>query len=190
MESEDGRESPSTIEAIAGSAYPSAAPSRSASTSTRDMTRAWEKLVGAHAYGSGSRALPEVPLASMGEVRRVSSDSRWSWSNRATFQMDEDVESLPAYSVRRSRSLASVGAQTLASRSPSLRSRSRSRRSSTGRPDSRIHSGGPGGSRSRPSSRNAIAELSPSSLEFPIELARKIAQTYPRTPPPPEYYGT
>lgn len=172
----DGRRhSVSTVEAMIGSAGPSAAPSRATSSrSRRHAARRAEKtrveIPPIPNHSLGRRPLPDIPpsrpdILPSREVlieRRRRSSSRWSWSHRATYHEDSS-EPLPAYSARRSRS-----------RSMDT-TRSRSRRSS-------VRDVGEG------SRRGSNVLLNPP--EYPLELARKVAQAYPReprSPPPPGY---
>lgn len=174
-----GRTSPSIAEAVAGSTSASAVPSRA---TTRHGKRNPEGSIAAR------RNAITIHQASAAESatfmsRRLSIIS--GWSRRAAIRSDgaSEVESLPAYSLRRSRSLASLYNSAVPQSESSRYSRAQARRTSAIPPDGVI---------SRASSVSHIPTVSPSTdlAEFPMELARKLLETYPRTPhaaSPPEY---
>lgn len=176
-----GRSSPSLVEATSGSTLSSATHSRAASVlpqkgrggRTRDTRRE-------PAAGSSQSLSSEPTAASLS--RHISLDSDWL-SERAS-----NVETLPAYTMRRSQSLASFSS-TIAQRSQSSRcSRAISHQSSATLSTTRSNAL----SRARTLSVSRVHALSssPDLTDFPMELARKLAEAYPRTPcaaSPPEY---
>lgn len=181
-----GRSSPSFVEAVAGSTSTSAAPSRTTSTSAPHGTRKRrEKNMARHIIPRCQESPPAASATLMS--RHLSIES--GWSRRATIRSDgtSDMESLPAYSVLRSRSLASLSSTVTQQRQSSRYSRAQSRRTSAVPPDGSVDSGV---LRALSVSHGSTVSPSTDLAEFPMELARKLAEAYPRTShpaAPPKY---